>query len=202
MSIVGCEDKKARSADRCVQRRSRRLACGFRRADGSHPAPVRPLGAGSSCRGVGVGDAVECEAQELLDIAKEHRDVTPHGLQHMPSRISWDEDAIAGDVRDYVTTALADPDAVLVVDETGDLKKGTPPSVCNANTPAPGTDRELPSRGLPHLMGTGRRVLDGNLGSRSTGNPVARTTRSAPLSLLRRASRCAPTPPAPLTARL
>jgi SRSO17 transposase len=45
-------------------------------------------------------------------------------LQHMLSRASWDEDAVAGDVRDYVTTALADPDAVLVVDETGDLKKG------------------------------------------------------------------------------
>ena len=42
----------------------------------------------------------------------------------MLSRASWDEDAVAGDVRDYVTTAFADPDAVLVLDETGDVKKG------------------------------------------------------------------------------
>jgi SRSO17 transposase len=50
--------------------------------------------------------------------------VTPYGLQHMLSRASWDHGGVAGQVRDYVTTAFADPDAVLVVDETGDLKKG------------------------------------------------------------------------------
>jgi len=60
----------------------------------------------------------------LWTIGEERGDVTPHGLQHMLSRASWDEDAVAGDVRDYVTTAFADPDAVLVVDETGDVKKG------------------------------------------------------------------------------
>jgi SRSO17 transposase len=37
----------------------------------------------------------------------------------------WDHDALRDDVRDYVTEALGDPDAVLVIDETGDLKKGT-----------------------------------------------------------------------------
>jgi len=60
----------------------------------------------------------------LWTIGEERGDVTPHGLQHMLSRASWDEDAVAGDVRDYVTTAFADPDAVLVLDETGDVKKG------------------------------------------------------------------------------
>ncbi len=50
--------------------------------------------------------------------------MTSYGLQHMLSRASWDEDAVAGDVRDYVTAAFADTDAVLVVDETGDVKKG------------------------------------------------------------------------------
>jgi SRSO17 transposase len=47
-----------------------------------------------------------------------------HGLQHMLSRASWEHEAVAADVRDYVTTAFADPEAVLTVDETGDLKKG------------------------------------------------------------------------------
>jgi SRSO17 transposase len=56
------------------------------------------------------------ERKNCWTIAEERGDVTPHGLQHMLSRASWDEDAVAGDVRDYVTTALADPDAVLVVD--------------------------------------------------------------------------------------
>jgi SRSO17 transposase len=43
----------------------------------------------------------------------------------MLSRASWDEAGVAEDLRDYVTTAFTDPDAILVVDETGDLKKGT-----------------------------------------------------------------------------
>jgi SRSO17 transposase len=37
----------------------------------------------------------------------------------------WDEDGVRDDVRDYVAEHLGDPGAVLVVDETGDLKKGT-----------------------------------------------------------------------------
>jgi SRSO17 transposase len=42
--------------------------------------------------------------------------VTPYGLQNMLSRASWDHDAVAAEVRDYVTAALADSDAVLIVD--------------------------------------------------------------------------------------
>jgi SRSO17 transposase len=64
------------------------------------------------------------ERKNCWTVAEERGDVTPHGLQHMLSRASWDEDAVSDDVRDDVTTAFADPDAVLVVDETGDLKKG------------------------------------------------------------------------------
>jgi SRSO17 transposase len=37
----------------------------------------------------------------------------------------WDEDAVRDDVRAYVVEHLGDPEAVLVIDETGDLKKGT-----------------------------------------------------------------------------
>src|SRR6516165_6123301 len=41
---------------------------------------------------------------------------TPDKLQHLLSRARWDADDIADDLRDYVTAAFADPDAVLVVD--------------------------------------------------------------------------------------
>jgi SRSO17 transposase len=64
------------------------------------------------------------ERKNCWTIAEQRGDVTPYGLQNMLSRASWDHDAVAAEVRDYVTTAFADPDAVLVVDETGDLKKG------------------------------------------------------------------------------
>jgi SRSO17 transposase len=46
-------------------------------------------------------------------------------MQHLLNRASWDTDGVRDDLRDYVTEHLGDPDAVLVVDETGDLKKGT-----------------------------------------------------------------------------
>ncbi len=75
--------------------------------------------------GLMLGLLSNLERKNCWTIAEERGDVTPYGLQHMLSRASWDEDAVAADVRDYVTMAFADPDAVLVVDETGDLKKGT-----------------------------------------------------------------------------
>lgn len=50
---------------------------------------------------------------------------TPDGLQHLLSRASWDADAVRDDLRDYVIDAFGDPGAILVVDETGDVKKGT-----------------------------------------------------------------------------
>ncbi|GAA2484812.1 hypothetical protein GCM10010276_23230 [Streptomyces longisporus] len=50
---------------------------------------------------------------------------TPHGMQHLLCRASWDADAVRDDVREYVVEHLYDEAAVLVVDETGDVKKGT-----------------------------------------------------------------------------
>ncbi len=50
---------------------------------------------------------------------------TPDRLQHLLSRAKWDADRVRDDIRDYVVDHLTDESAVLVVDETGDLKKGT-----------------------------------------------------------------------------
>jgi len=56
----------------------------------------------------------------------EHRGAsTPDGLQHLLARASWDADEVRDDLRDYVIDAFGDPGAILVVDETGDVKKGT-----------------------------------------------------------------------------
>ena len=57
-------------------------------------------------------------------IAEHRGERSPAALQHLLSRAKWDADAVRDDLRDYVMDAFADPDAVLVVDETGDLKKG------------------------------------------------------------------------------
>jgi hypothetical protein len=51
------------------------------------------------------------ERKNCWTIAEARGDVTPYGLQHMLSWGSWDHDGVAGEVRDYVTTAFADPEA-------------------------------------------------------------------------------------------
>jgi SRSO17 transposase len=56
----------------------------------------------------------------------EHRGAaTPDGLQHLLSRARWDAEAVRDDLREYIVDAFGDPGAILVVDETGDVKKGT-----------------------------------------------------------------------------
>jgi SRSO17 transposase len=58
-------------------------------------------------------------------IAEQAGDVSPDGMQHLLAAARWDAGAIRDDVRDYVVEHLGSPDAVLVVDETGDVKKGS-----------------------------------------------------------------------------
>jgi len=48
----------------------------------------------------------------------------PYRMQSLLGRSSWSADALRDEVRDYVFEALGDPDGVLVIDETGFLKKG------------------------------------------------------------------------------
>jgi SRSO17 transposase len=49
----------------------------------------------------------------------------PRGMQRLLSAAVWDEAGVRDDLRGYVLEHFAGPGAVLVVDETGDLKKGT-----------------------------------------------------------------------------
>ncbi len=50
---------------------------------------------------------------------------TPYGTQQFLYRARWDADGVRDDLREYVVTHLGDDQAVLVVDETGFVKKGT-----------------------------------------------------------------------------
>jgi SRSO17 transposase len=58
-------------------------------------------------------------------LAVQAGEASPDGMQHLLERARWDADGVRDDVRDYVIEHLGDPGAVLVVDETGDVKKGT-----------------------------------------------------------------------------
>jgi SRSO17 transposase len=57
-------------------------------------------------------------------LAEHAGDASPDGMQHLLARAVWDEDGVRDDLRDYVVEHLGDAEAVLVIDETGDLKKG------------------------------------------------------------------------------
>ncbi|MDS1272671.1 transposase [Lipingzhangella sp. LS1_29] len=49
----------------------------------------------------------------------------PYRFQHLLSHAHMDESDLVADLRDYARTHLGDDDAVLILDETGDLKKDT-----------------------------------------------------------------------------
>jgi SRSO17 transposase len=49
---------------------------------------------------------------------------TPYGFQYVLNRADWDADAVRDELRTYVGQHLGDPNGVLVLDETGFLKKG------------------------------------------------------------------------------
>ena len=58
-------------------------------------------------------------------IAEHAGDEDPRAMQRLLSAAVWDEDGVRDDLRDYLTEHVGDPGAVLVVDETGDVKKVT-----------------------------------------------------------------------------
>ena len=89
-------------------------------------------------------------------IAEQAGDATPDGMQHLLAAARWDADAVRDDLRGYVIEHLGSPDAVLVVDETGDVKKGT----ASAGRAAAvlrhrGAGGELPGRGVLVLRRAG-----------------------------------------------
>jgi SRSO17 transposase len=76
-------------------------------------------------RGLVLGLLSDLPRKNCWTLAEHAGDATPDGLQHLLSRARWDADAVRDDIRLFVVEQLGHVDAVLVVDETGDLKKGT-----------------------------------------------------------------------------
>lgn len=64
------------------------------------------------------------ERKNGWQLAEHLGDPTPDGVQHLLARAGWDADAVRDDLTGYVAEHLGDPGGVLVVDETGFLKKG------------------------------------------------------------------------------
>ena len=72
-----------------------------------------------------LGLLAELPRKNCWTIAEYAGDAIPADMQHLLSRASWDADEVPDDIRDFVVEYLGNEDADLVVDETGDLKKGT-----------------------------------------------------------------------------
>ena len=64
------------------------------------------------------------ERRNGWQLAEQAGDATPDGVQRLLSSYRWDADLVRDDLKDYVVEHLGDTDGVLVVDETGFLKKG------------------------------------------------------------------------------
>src|SRR4029453_18555298 len=82
-------------------------------------------GAGRPARALVLGRLADLPRKSGWTIPEHAGQASPDGLQHLLAGAVWDHDGIRDDIRDYLLEHLADPQAVLVVDETGDLKKGT-----------------------------------------------------------------------------
>jgi SRSO17 transposase len=85
------------------------------------------------CREAGVRRALSylrgllapLERKNGWQLAEAAGDVSPAAMQDFMSRTRWNADAVRDDLQDYVVEHLGDEKAVLVVDESGFLKKGT-----------------------------------------------------------------------------
>ena len=76
-------------------------------------------------RAFALGLLADLPRKNCWSIAEHAGDASPDGMQHLLAGAVWDADGVRDDVRDYVVEHLSDPGAVLVADETGDVKKGT-----------------------------------------------------------------------------
>ena len=64
-------------------------------------------------------------AKNSWTLAEAAGNKTPDKMQRLLNRAGWDDGGVRDDVRGYVTRHLGDAGGVLVVDETGFVKKGT-----------------------------------------------------------------------------
>jgi len=66
----------------------------------------------------------DLEVKTCWQLAEQAGHTRPDAMQRLLYRAVWDADAVRDDLRGVIVGRFGDPDGVLVVDETGDLKKG------------------------------------------------------------------------------
>jgi len=91
-----------------------RIGCRFERAEPRERAVMYIQGL--------MSDIARKNGWQLAEYAGEK---TPDGMQRLLSTAVWDVDGVRDDLRKYVVEEIGVPNGVLVIDETGFLKKGT-----------------------------------------------------------------------------
>ena len=72
-----------------------------------------------------LGVLSDVDTRSCWQLAEQAGHISPHRLQSLLADMVWDADAVRDDLRCYVADELGDPDGVLIVDDSGDLKSGT-----------------------------------------------------------------------------
>ena len=100
------------------------------------------------------------ERKNGWQLAEQAGDATPDGVRRLLYNYRWDPDLVRDDLKNYLMEHLADTGAVLVVDETGFLKKGE--KSVGVQRQYSGTDRELSNWRFPGLCQCQATVLKVN----------------------------------------
>lgn len=90
----------------------------------AHPAAFHPTRNASASAGLHPGIDESCFTKNARQVAEAMGEAAPYAIQHVLNRAKWDCNGVRDEVRAYVKETLASPNAVLVIDETGFLKKG------------------------------------------------------------------------------
>src|SRR5207302_8921849 len=66
----------------------------------------------------------DVDTRSCWQLAEQAGDASPHAMQRLLGEAVWDADKVRDDLRGYVVDALGDSEAMLIIDDTGDLMKG------------------------------------------------------------------------------
>ena len=113
-----------------------------------------------------VGQFSELERKSIEPMALEVAGGNVRGMQRFISDNIWDEDKMRQTYHGLVAAEMGDPEGVLIVDESGFVKKGSKRLGCQNITLA-----IMPSDGIPCRHGYTPLITPRPLGTDSTSNP-------------------------------
>ncbi|WP_328409539.1 IS701 family transposase [Nocardia sp. NBC_00403] len=119
----------------------------------------------TTARNMLAGLVSELPTKNCWTLAERTGDQAPNTMQNLLAQAVWDEDAVRDDLRRYVLSRLVGGLRILVVDETGDVKKST--KTVGVQRQYTGTAGRIENSQvavyLTYTCGAGHAFLDGEL---------------------------------------